>query len=51
MAGGIFIAVVLLLAPVIIVASMSIVAAAIGALLNRDAKERHAGSELIETNY
>lgn len=51
MAGGIFIAVLLLLAPVIIVASMSAVAALIGWALNRNANQVHEGSELIESNY
>lgn len=51
MAGGIIIAVLLLLAPFIIVASMSAVAALLGWALKSDAETRHADSELLETNY
>ncbi len=51
MVGGIIIAVILFLAPFIIVASMSAVAALLGWALKSDAEVRHADSELIETNY
>ena len=51
MVGGIIIAVILLLAPFIIVASMSAVAALLGWALKSDAEARHEGSELLESNY
>lgn len=50
MAGGIVIAVILLLSPFIITISLSAVAAALGTLLKDDAEARHEGSSLIETN-
>ena len=51
MLGGIIIAVILLLAPVAIFMSMSAVAALMGFFMNRDANERHEGSELLDSNY
>ncbi|MDG2114240.1 MAG: hypothetical protein P8N02_16715 [Actinomycetota bacterium] len=50
MAGGIVIAVILLLSPFIITISLIAVAAALGTLLNDDAEVRHEGSSLLETN-
>jgi hypothetical protein len=51
MAGGIIIAVILLLAPFIITISMVAIAALLGTMLNADAEKRHEGSSLVETNY
>ena len=50
MAGGIVIAVILLLSPFVITISLSVVAALLGTLLTGDAEARHEGSSLIETN-
>ncbi|MFT5530474.1 MAG: hypothetical protein ACI91O_000485 [Candidatus Poriferisodalaceae bacterium] len=51
MAGGIIMAIILLLSPFMITISLSAVAAALGHLLKTDAETRHEGSSLIETNY
>lgn len=50
MAGAIVIVIVLLLIPVVVGLSGALGAAALGWLLERDADERHQGSELLETN-
>ena len=51
MAGGIIMAALLLLSPLIIPMSLAALAALMGGMLNRDAEERHKGSSLVETNY
>tara|TARA_B100001113_G_scaffold325027_1_gene297009 strand:- start:84 stop:239 length:156 start_codon:yes stop_codon:yes gene_type:complete len=51
MAGGIAIAVILLLSPFMITMSLAAVAALLGNSLKGDAESRHEGSSLIETNY
>ncbi|MEC7828646.1 MAG: hypothetical protein VYB56_01375 [Actinomycetota bacterium] len=51
MAGGIAIAVILLLSPFMITISLAAVAALLGNSLKDDAESRHEGSSLIETNY
>jgi hypothetical protein len=49
-AGAIIIVVVLVLMPVGVFVAGGIAAAALGTALTRDAKARHAGSELIDLN-
>jgi hypothetical protein len=51
MAGGIVMAALLLLSPLIIPMSLAALAALMGGMLKRDAEERHEGSSLVETNY
>ena len=51
MVGGIVIVVVLVLFPLLVTTSTSLVAALIGKLLGDDAEARHEGSELLGTNY
>ncbi len=51
MAGGIAIAVILLLSPFMITLSLAGVAALLGNSLKDDAESRHEGSSLVETNY
>ena len=51
MVGGILIALVLVLVlPVVVMTSGTLVAAALGWSLKEDAEQRHAGSELIALN-
>ena len=51
MVGGILIALVLVLVlPVVVMMSGTLVAAALGWSLKEDAEQRHAGSELIGLN-
>ena len=51
MPGAVAIVVILLLIPVLVLMTCAVVAAVLGWSLNSDANQRHAGSELIETNY
>ncbi|HJM20658.1 MAG TPA: hypothetical protein QF409_01585 [Acidimicrobiales bacterium] len=51
MAGGIIMAVLLLLSPFVITISLAAVAALLGNALKEDAEARHEGSSLVETNY
>lgn len=46
--GTVVIIVVLLIAPVIILMSLAVAAAGLGALLNKEVDSRHVGSELAE---
>lgn len=50
MAGGIVIAVILVLFPVIVAMSGAVAAAILGAALKTDADRSHAGSELLDVN-
>ena len=50
MAGAVAIVVALLLFPVVVLMVSAAAAAALGWLLDRDAQERHAGSELLDVN-
>ena len=50
MVGALAIVVVLLLLPVIVLLWCAAGAALLGSLLNRDAADRHQGSELVELN-
>jgi hypothetical protein len=49
-AGGIVIAIILLLFPVLVVISGLVAAVILGAALNRDAAIRNEGSELLDLN-
>ena len=49
MPGAVIIVVALLLFPVLALMGLSVVAAGLGSLLNRDAVERNEGSELVES--
>lgn len=51
MPGAIAIIVALLAFPVIAIMGSVTIAALLGWALNRDAEERHEGSELIDVNY
>ncbi|MCS5687892.1 MAG: hypothetical protein NZ659_03835 [Acidimicrobiales bacterium] len=51
MAGGIIMAVLLLLSPFVITISLAAVAALLGKALKEEAEARHEGSSLVETNY
>ena len=51
MPGAVIIVVALLLFPVLALMGLSVVAAGLGSLLNRDAVERNEGSELVDVNY
>jgi len=48
--GAVAIVLVLLLFPVIVLMAGAILAAVLGTLLDRDARARHAGSELLDVN-
>jgi hypothetical protein len=50
MAGGIVMAIVLLLFPVLLAIGGLIVAIALGTLLHTDARQRFQGSELLDLN-
>lgn len=50
MPGAIAIVVILLLAPVVVGMSMSVVAAVLGQLLYKDGEVRNEGSELVDLN-
>jgi len=50
MVGGIVMAVLFLLSPVIITISLVAIAALLGNALKEDAETRHEGSSLVETN-
>ena len=50
MPGAIAILVALLIFPVIAIMGTATIAAALGYLLNRDAEQRHEGSELLDVN-
>lgn len=50
-AAVIFAVIVVVVIPVGFLMSTTIVAAALGALLKLDGDRRHAGSELLDTNY
>ncbi len=50
MAGGIVIAVVLLLFPVLVAIGGLVLAGILGGVLDADARQRNAGSELVELN-
>jgi len=49
--GAIAILVALIVFPVIAIMGSVAIAAALGWALHRDGEDRHAGSELIDTNY
>ena len=49
MAGAIAILAVLVLIPVLVCMGSAVIAAALGAMLNRDGELRHEGSELLDT--
>ena len=49
--GAIAILVALIVFPVIAIMGSVTVAAALGWALHRDGEDRHAGSELLDTNY
>ena len=51
MAGAIAILLVLLIFPVVAIMGSATVAVVLGFVLNRDAEQRNAGSELLDTNY
>ena len=51
MPGAIAIIIALLIFPVIAIMGSVTIAALLGWALNRDAQERHEGSELIDVNY
>jgi hypothetical protein len=50
MLGAVLIVIVLLVLPVVIIMSLTLVAAALGWSLKDDAEQRYEGSELIELN-
>jgi hypothetical protein len=50
MLGAVLIVIVLLVLPVIIIMSLTLVAGALGWSLKSDAEQRYEGSELIELN-
>jgi hypothetical protein len=49
--GAVLIVVALLLFPVIALMGLTVIAAGLGSLLDRDARDRNEGSELIDVNY
>ncbi len=51
MPGAVIMVIVLLVFPVIAIMGSVTIAALLGWALNRDAEERHEGSELIDVNY
>lgn len=51
MPGAIAIVVALLLFPVVALMGTTVIAALLGWELDRDAAERHSGSELLDVNY
>lgn len=50
MPGAIAIVLVLLIFPVVACMGSAAIAAVLGIFLNKDAEERHAGSELLDVN-
>jgi predicted branched-subunit amino acid permease len=50
MAGGIVMVVVLLLFPIAVIIGGAVLAALIGTVLNKDARDRFEGSELLDLN-
>ena len=50
MPGAFAIVFVLLLLPVLVCVGSAAIAAALGMVLNRDAEDRHEGSELLDLN-
>jgi len=50
MLGAVLIVIVLLVLPVIIIMSLTLVAGALGWSLKADAEQRYEGSELVELN-
>ena len=50
MAGAVIMVIALLLAPVLVAIGGAVLAAALGSLLNDDAKKRAEGSELLDVN-
>mgnify|MGYP000234543252 CR=1 FL=1 len=51
MPGAVLIVIALLVFPVIAIMGSVTIAGLLGWALNRDAEERHEGSELIDVNY
>lgn len=51
MPGAIAIVVVLLVFPVVALMGTTAIAALLGWALDRDARDRHEGSELVDVNY
>jgi hypothetical protein len=50
MGGAVVIVLVLLLLPVVVLMVGAVASAVLGVLLDRDARERYAGSELLDVN-
>ena len=51
MPGAIAIVIALLLFPVVALMGTTVIAALLGSALDRDAADRHEGSELVDVNY
>jgi hypothetical protein len=50
MAGAVILVLVLLGFPIVVGLGTAVIAAILGFFLNKDAEERHAGSELVQLN-